>query len=403
MIPVPAWDVEIGEMVECGQDFHKASRVLQRLQAEVKEESGSEDGGKICWGEVEKVCENRVSQVEVMSVDCWGDMVCTGDMSGGVGVTLGGRTLGLKPHHLCVSRTVFVGGEGALSVLSGSHDGTVRCTDLQAEKVCVEARWDRREVRWLEVETTDNCLINLGGREVVRLDRREGGQRNSLVKVEQPEQKVVENGKYLPTTWTSVRDHAKVGSNLSLCPTSPNLMSMVSGLSVLIYDLRSSVKPLHTLSHQGGQNSRGWSGASWSKDGKYLLGCQVSGMRADQMECVVWEKDNLSEDSPVASWPPSSNPHIGSSFSYYYGASWSPWQEGVFLTTARLNSTLTKKVSSYYSVVAVDVTTNSVISELSTDLSYNTFCIASHPTRPSLAVANTSMPGMLATYKYLST
>jgi len=403
MIPVPGLEIEIGDLVESAQDFHKASRVLQRLQAEVKEGEGRVERGEICWGEVEKMGESRVSQVEVMSVDCWGDMVCTGDMSGGVAVTLAGRTLGLKPHHLCVCRAVFVGGEGGLSVLSGSHDGTVRCTDMQAERVSVEAIWDRREVRWLEVESMDSCLVNLGGREVVRLDRREGGQRTSLLKVEEPEEKVTENGKYLPSTWTSVRDHPKVGSSLSLCPSSPHLMSLVSGLSVLVYDLRSAAKPLHQLTHQGGQNGKGWSGASWSKEGRYLLGCQVSGFRADQMECVVWDKDKLGEDSPVITWPPTQNPHTGASFSYYYGASWSPWQEGVFLTTARINSTLNKKVSSYFSVVAVDVTTNSVISELTEDLSYQTYCIASHPTRPSLVVANSSMPGMLSTYQYLST
>ena len=50
--------------------------------------------GKICWGEVEKVRESRVSQVEVMSVSSWDDMVCAGDMAGGVAVTIAGRTLG---------------------------------------------------------------------------------------------------------------------------------------------------------------------------------------------------------------------------------------------------------------------------------------------------------------------
>ena len=142
-----------------------------------------------------------------------------------------------------------------------------------------------------------------------------------------------------------------------------------------------------------------------------MLGCQVSGIRGDQMEAVVWDKEKLEGDLPVMSWPTVDTksswlkyPHTGTSFSYYYGASWSPWQEGVFLTTARINNLKSNnKVSSYYSVVAVDVTTNSVVSELTTDLSYPTYCIASHPTRPSLVVANTNMPGMVATYQYLTT
>jgi hypothetical protein len=54
---------------------------------------------------------------------------------------------------------------------SGCH-----CTNMQAERVSVEAICDRREVRWLEVETTKSCLVNLGGREVARLDMREGGK-----------------------------------------------------------------------------------------------------------------------------------------------------------------------------------------------------------------------------------
>ena len=73
----------------------------------------------------------------------------------------------------------------------------------------------------------------------------------------------------------------------------------------------------------------------------------------------------------------------------------------MFLTTARVNTNM--KVASYHSVVAVDVTTNSVISELTQDLSYPTYCIASHPTRDQMVVANSTVPGMVATYQYLST
>ena len=41
--------------------------------------------------------------------------------------------------------------------------------------------------------------------------------------------------------------------------------------------------------------------------------------------------------------------------------------------------------------VAVDRDPNSVISELTKDLSYQTYCIACHPNRPSLVVANSRM------------
>jgi len=372
--------------------------------AEVRQGQESVERGRVCWGEVEKVGECRVSHMEVMSVDCWGDMVCTGDMTGGVGITMGGRTLGLKPHHLCVCRTVFVGDEGSLGVLSGSHDGTVRYSDLQAGKVSCEARWDRREVRWVEPEQdTASCLINLDGKEIVRLDRREKRVGNSVLKVEPLGPMEYESGRVL--AWTSVKDHPKVGSNISLCPNRPHLMSFVSGLSVLVYDLRSTTKPLHTLSHQGGSSSKGWSGASWSTDGSYLMGCQASGHRGDQMEAVVWESGELGKDLPMLSWPSaeSKSPYDGTSFSYYYGANWCPWQDGVFLTTARINNKLSnKKVASYWTVVAVDVTTNSVVSELTRDLSYQTYCITSHPTKPILIVANTNMPGMMATYKYVT-
>ena len=54
-----------------------------------------------------------------------------------------------------------------------------RCTDLQAERVSMEAISERREVRWME--TMDSCLVSLGLRGVVSLDRR-------------PEQKANENG-----------------------------------------------------------------------------------------------------------------------------------------------------------------------------------------------------------------
>jgi len=398
MIPVPRVQVELGEMLEISQDYHKASRILQRIQAEVREGEGKVEKGKICWGEVQKVRESRVSQVEVMSVSCWDDMVCTGDMAGGVAVTIAGRTLGLKPHHLCVCRTVFLGEEGlgGLSVLSGSHDGTVRCTDLQEEKVSMESSWERREVRWLEVETSDTWLVNLGGKEVVRVDRRDGGQGTQLFALGMLNELKPDNN-------MSVLDHPKVGTNLSLCPSNQNLLSVVSGLDVLVYDLRSAGHPLHRLSHLGGSVSGGWSGAGWSPEGGYLLGSQLSGtVKLHKSECVVWETSKLgSPDTPVLNWPATQTPHTGSSSSYYYGASWSPWQEGVFLTTARVNTNM--KVASYHSVVAVDVTTNSVISELTQDLSYSTYCIASHPTRHQMVVANSTMPGMVATYQYLST
>ena len=45
----------------------------------------------------------------------------------------------------------------------------------------MEAISERREVRWMEMETMDSCLVSLGLRGVVSLDSR-------------PEQKANENG-----------------------------------------------------------------------------------------------------------------------------------------------------------------------------------------------------------------
>jgi len=187
-----------------------------------------------------------------------------------------------------------------------------------------------------------------------------------------------------------------------MCPYNTNLLSVISGNEVCVYDLRSPKSPLYILNNKGGESAQGWSGAMWNKSGSYLLGCQIYGPSSKLSQCVViWDGKDPKDDSLINSWPADKNTFLGASFSRYYGASWSYWQEDIYISTAKMNHKASKySTYSDFSIVAVDASSNSVVSEMSIDMSPNAFCIASHPTRPLLALANSSMPGMLTTFKY---
>merc|ERR1712059_52461 len=136
------------------------------------------------------------------------------------------------------------------------------------------------------------------------------------------------------------------------------------------------------------QLASGFAGSNWSRGcGKYLLGCQTR-------HPVVWDLEMGGSNSPALEWPSAKDYaryHQGAFYSRFYGASWCPWTEGIFLTTTGQKS-----------VVAIDVSSGSVIADMTGNMCHSSCVIECHNTRPEVVVANSVGPGYLASFKFSS-
>jgi len=220
---------------------------------------------------------------------------------------------------------------------------------------------------------------------------------------------------------------ATLGTNIGVHPTNNNLFSICHQVLVKIFDIRNTNKPVNTINidqlHSPGKFgtycTTGVSGAHWSPNsGKYFLACSVMQRVSNfgyltsstvHKPCVFNGEDITS--TPVLNWPAISKSPSGSgqgnlkrklsyqsaSFSHYFGSSWCPWEDAVFLTTAKYS--VTSCITPNNSVVAVDAVTGEVVAEISEGLSYPAYLICCYRNRNWMAVANCKGPGDLAIYK----
>ena len=152
-------------------------------------------------------------------------------------------------------------------------------------------------------------------------------------------------------------------------------------------------------------HTKGISGANWSPvTGKYFLTCPIKtvNVKADAKQHhypYIFDSSNFRE--PVQIWPAKKGLYENASFSHYYGASWCPWQEGVFLTTAvyKYHLLRTDVTPSFYTVLAIDASSGAIVSEITADLDNSRYLIACHKTRNWVVVGNARGAGDLCVYE----
>ena len=197
------------------------------------------------------------------SLQSWRDITCFGDHQGRLGLQLANRNVVFRPHGAKVSRSILL--PQSSSLLSSSYDGTVRLTDLVADKVTVEADFGTSQVEWVEVEEGQCWLAGLSGR-LVRGDHRQPSVTSSVL---------------------TTKD-GDLGGTFSL-NQKKSLVAFSHGLHTSVYDLRQTSKALHSLG----------SGAlscppSWSPSGQLLL--------SSGSVLQVWDLTKAEE--AVLTWPP---------------------------------------------------------------------------------------------------
>ena len=351
----PPFTKNIVNLLDICTDYYGSRRTLDGVRAEVEAGPGRTVVGEVAWQVEGRTEDWRASRATVTSLDCWGELICAGDTEGGLAVCLAGHSLALHPHTKQITRAIFQQGGSPLSVVTASLDGTVRRAELGAglSRSLLEVSLPG-EIHWLELEGEHSSLLHLSGGALVRLDRRCSGQQ--VVCKLQPGQ---------------------FGTNVSICPGRPHLLAAPAHQAVLLYDTRAAAKPLLSLGE-----GKDWAGAAWSPAGRHLLGCPEQ--RGGNRQLVWWERQQLEFDDPLISPKPSGTFDLKSgqrfNFSRNFGATWSPWQDGVVITSATL-------IDCRDSVIAVDIKNKSIVSEVS-DLLINdgpgtNYCIASHPTRSS--------------------
>jgi len=411
---VPQVDLNVREIISSNNDYHKSVRFMNSISEEVEEVAAEKHPVGNIPKVHSKIADHKVSSYEVRCVDTCGDLVCFGDSSGGVGVFLDGRSTGLKVHNEPVTRTVFTGGRQGRGILSSSLDGTVRLTDLVKQKVTVKYSWiqsgEKEQVGWLEPWEGTNFLLNSNRNSVKRIDLR-SKEVETLISL--PTLKYEELGYYSQAElWKDASHDPAFGTNIGVHPVNNNLISFCHKSTVKIFDMRNISQPVETINIDQIQApgrpylyTRGISGADWSPvTGKYFLACPIKTQnRKDDAKQFHYPYifDSSSFREPVQIWPAKKSPYENASFSHYFGASWCPWQEGVFLTTAvyRYNYPRTEATPSYYTVVAIDASSGAIVSEITADLDNSRYLVGCHKTRNWVLVGNARGAGDLSIYQ----
>ena len=293
-LPPPRREELLTGLVDRGQDFTLVTSRLHRIRAELAEEScDEEDSGSspLIWdSSIPAGLQQPTGASLLTSLQAWRDVTCFADNIGRLGLQLSGRNVVLRPHGAKVSRSILL--PHCSSLLSSSHDGTVRLTDLIADKVTVEADFGTTHVEWVEMEEENCWLAGMPGR-VARIDKRESLQSSSVVNV----------------------DDEEVGGMFSV-NQNKLLLALSRGTCTSVYDLRQPSKALHSF--PSGLLS---SPPSWSPSGRLLL--------SSTSALQVWDLTKTEE--AVLTWPPKDQIQEGRNYdsnsgqSRYLGARAASW------------------------------------------------------------------------------
>merc|ERR1719357_1366607 len=370
-IPVPRVELNIKEVISEENNYHKSTRFLDSVKEEVQEnvpevDVHTEQSNCISF---EKLTEVTLSKSKINSIDTCGEFVCYGDSDGSVGIYLDGRTTSLLVHSESVTNTVFVDSSGK-SILSSSVDGSVRLTDLVAQSSTI-AYESKNRIEWIEQVNSQNFLVNCEGEMVKRLDIRKGKGESVL-------------------TFTKKNSFGDYNNSMSIHPLNHNLMSICQNSVAAIYDLRNPKQTVHTF-----QTDRGCSGASWSpRSGKYFQTSEI-GQGVEKhysfAERVSFYDASTNFNQILLKWPQDRSIY---SYTLNTGATWCPWNENIFFTTAVYNHRKHKINSpSHQIVVGIDATSGRVASEIKDGIANNQYLIKCHSYRNWMILANASGSG----------
>jgi len=370
---IPKFELRMPELLEVTPSYHKSKTLLDSFSADFKQVRAEEKLiAKPDWSRFELLQDNMVSSSQLTSLDTCSDYICFGTKTGGVGVSLAGRAITIRPHNRQVTRTLLMGKSNP-GILSAALDGTVRMTDLVRQTVNLEYCWDqsfsgKQGVRWLEERGVHSFLLDCGG-EINQIDIRskEAVQLFELSK-DQAE----------PTYIT----------NLSVNPTNKNLISLCRGNSLEIWDLRKASGAMVTLPGPSGSSM---AGGGWSVRGSYLVTCVEGGYSRDMV--VVY--NGLDFSQPILTWEGPRKMTL----SPPAGVTWCPWQESVFLTTMEQVKMSSLQMEPKHCVVAVDCVSGSIVGELCSGLDSSSYMLHCSKSREVVVVGNTKGPGGMAVYK----
>ena len=269
-VPPPRGEELMTGIVDRGQDFTQTTSRLYRLKAELAEEEETQiRPSPLLWEAATPAGLQQPTGASLLtSLQAWRDIACFADNNGRLGLQLAGRNIVLRPHGGKVSRSILL--PQSSSMVSSSHDGTVRLTDLVADKVTVEADFGTTCVEWVEVEEENCWLAGIPG-EVVRIDKRESSLRSSLMTTEKGE----------------------LGGRFSL-NHGKSMLAFAHGTYCSVFDLRQSSKVLHSF--PSGPLS---CPPSWSPSGRLLL--------SSNSALQVWDLSKT--DETVLTWPPRDQIH----------------------------------------------------------------------------------------------
>merc|ERR1719470_673875 len=325
------------------------------------------------WDRFELVQDSMVSSSELTSLDTFQDYICFGTQSGGVGVSLAGRAITIKPHNRQVTRTLFIGEKNNPGILSAALDGTVRMTDLVHQSVSLEYCWDqsymgKQGVNWLEERGVYSFLLDCGG-EINQID----------IRSKEAVQLIQLNNEQAQTN---------ILTNLSVHPNNKNLMSLCRGNCLHIWDLRKASSAVVSLAGAGGSMM---AGGGWSKSGSYLVTCVQGGRGVD--ETLVYNGLNFSQ--PISSF---ARPMM-TSFFPFTGVTWCPWQENLFLIAMEKAKQTKLELEPQHPVVVVDCTSGRVVGELSSSLDKSNFIVHCSKSREMVVVGNSKVQGGMAIFE----
>merc|ERR1719318_1480155 len=373
---IPKFELSAQDLLEITPAYHRSKTRLDSFSADLKQVRP--EGPLVSrpdWDRFQLVQESLVSSSELTSLDTFQDYVCFGTQSGGVGVSLAGRAITIKPHNRKVTRTLFLGNKNhnGPGVLSAGLDGTVRMTDMVRQIVCLEYSWDqsymgKQGVNWLEERGPYSFLLDCGG-EINHID----------IRAKEASQLIQLNNEQAQTN---------ILTNLSLHPSNKNLLSLCRGNSVQIWDLRKASSAVVTLAGAGDSMM---AGGGWSKKGSYLATCAQGGDGVD--EIVVY--NGLDFSQPLSTF---TNPKM-TSFFPFTGVTWCPWEENLFLTAMKKAKQTELELKPKHTVVAVDCTSGRVVGELSVSLDDANFMVHCSKSREMVVVGNSKGQGGMAIFK----
>eukprot|EP00092_Neocalanus_flemingeri_P024317 GFUD01026373.1.p1 GENE.GFUD01026373.1~~GFUD01026373.1.p1 ORF type:complete len:860 (+),score=265.23 GFUD01026373.1:148-2580(+) len=378
---IPQVELFAPALLEITSNHHKSEVLMDSITAETKQiEEEQKLSTKVDWNKFELVQDSIVSTSQLTSLDSYGDFICYGTQSGGVGLSLGSNSFTLRPHNRPVTRTVFMGSKSTLRILSAGLDGTVRMTDLGQQSVCLEYSWDqsyqgKQGVHWVEKRGIYSFILDCGA-EINQIDIR---SKEAVSLIQLPDEEKIQD------TFT----------NLSVNPSNKNLISFCRGQSVQIWDLRRASKLLHKVTSPSTSHMVG---TGWSVGGTYLVTCQRRAVDRYNVMDVPVVYPGLDVSQPLLTWE---GPRQ-STFSPSTGVTWCPWEESLFLTTSEqpvVNVGGGLQLEPKQAVIAVDCNNRGkVVGEISSGLDNSNYLVHCHKTRQVVVVGNSKGKGGLAVF-----